>query len=57
MRNTESLGDVVVIHPLDPEDGRAIIPIRTAGHTQKGVRWEDRRTKAVRRFDGWRFAA
>jgi hypothetical protein len=35
MRSTESLGDVVVIHPLDPEDGSSIIPMRTAGRTQK----------------------
>jgi hypothetical protein len=48
MRNTESLGDVVVIHPLDPEDGSSIIPIRTAGRTQKGVRW---RIDARKQFD------
>jgi len=48
MRRTESLGDIVVIHPLDPEDGSAIIPIRTAGRTQKGVRW---RIDARKQFD------
>jgi hypothetical protein len=48
MRSTESLGDVVVIHPLDPEDGSSIIPIRTAGRTQKGVRW---RIDARKQFD------
>jgi hypothetical protein len=31
MKTTESLGDVVVIHALDPEDASAIIPMRTAG--------------------------
>jgi monoterpene epsilon-lactone hydrolase len=39
MKTTEGLGDVVVIHALDPEDASAIIPMRTAGRTQKGVRW------------------
>jgi hypothetical protein len=48
IRRTESLGDVVVIHPLDPEDGSSIIPIRTAGRTQKGVRW---RIDARKQFD------
>jgi hypothetical protein len=48
MRSTESLGDVIVIYPLDPEDGSAIIPIRTARRTQKGVRW---RIDARKQFD------
>jgi epsilon-lactone hydrolase len=39
MKTTEGLGDVVVIHAIDPEDASAIIPMRTAGRTQKGVRW------------------
>ena len=38
----------VVIHPLDPEDASAIIPMRTAGSTQKGVRW---RIEARKFFD------
>ncbi len=48
MRSTESLGDVVVIHPLDPEDGSAMVPIRAAGRTQKGLRW---RIDARKQFD------
>jgi monoterpene epsilon-lactone hydrolase len=48
MRSTKSLGDVVVIHPLDPEDASAIIPIRTAGRTQKGAPW---RIEARQFFD------
>jgi hypothetical protein len=39
MKTTESLGDFVVIHALDPEDASAIVPMRAAGRTQKGVRW------------------
>ncbi len=39
MKTTEGWGDFVVIHALDPEDASAIIPMRTAGRTQKGVRW------------------
>ena len=39
MRTTESLGDVVVIHPLDPEDAPAIARIRTAARAQKGAPW------------------
>src|SRR5260370_41191983 len=48
MLSTESLGDVVVIHPLDPEDGSAMVPIRAAGRTQKGLRW---RIDARKQFD------
>ena len=29
----------IAIHPLDPEDASAIIPIRTAARFAKGVRW------------------
>jgi monoterpene epsilon-lactone hydrolase len=51
-KTTEGLGDFVVIHALDPEDASAIIPMRTAGHTQKGVRFQrraaDRRTNIFR---------
>jgi epsilon-lactone hydrolase len=39
MKATESLSDFVVTHALSPEDASAIIPMRTAGRTQKGVRW------------------
>ena len=39
MSPTESLGDLVVIHPLDPEDAPTIAFIRTAARTQKGARW------------------
>src|SRR5882672_1351853 len=48
MSSTESLGDVVVIHPLDPEDGSMIARIRTATRTQKGVPW---RSDARKQFD------
>jgi monoterpene epsilon-lactone hydrolase len=34
-----ALGDVVVIHQLDPEDASTIAGIRTAVRAQKGVRW------------------
>src|SRR5713226_5653920 len=39
MKTTESSRDFVVMQALDPEDASAIIPMRTAGRTQKGVRW------------------
>ena len=48
MKTTETLGDVVLIHALDPEDAAAIIPMRIAGRTQKGVRW---RIDARKLFD------
>jgi epsilon-lactone hydrolase len=36
----------IAIHPLDPEDASAIIPIRTAVRLAKGVRWSvDARTQ------------
>jgi epsilon-lactone hydrolase len=36
----------IAIHPLDPEDASAIIPIRTAARFAKGVRWSvDARTQ------------
>src|SRR5258706_9083830 len=36
----------IAIHPLDPEDASAIIPIRTAAPLAKGVRWSvDARTQ------------
>jgi len=34
-----AMGDVVVIHPLDPEDAPAIAGIRTATRAQKGAPW------------------
>src|SRR5712692_2531097 len=39
MSTSESLGNVVVIHPLDPADASAIAQIRSATRAQKGVRW------------------
>ena len=39
MSTTKSLGDVAVIHPLDPGDARAIAGIRTAARAQKGAPW------------------
>jgi monoterpene epsilon-lactone hydrolase len=39
MISTESLGDLVVMHPLDPEDAPAIMPMRAAARTQKGAPW------------------
>jgi monoterpene epsilon-lactone hydrolase len=33
------LGDVVVIHPLDPEDAPTIAAMKTASRAQKGVPW------------------
>jgi monoterpene epsilon-lactone hydrolase len=34
-----AMGDVVVIHPLDPEDAPAIAQIRAAARPQKGAPW------------------
>jgi len=39
MSTSKSLGNAVVIHPLDPEDAAALIPMRTAARTQKGAPW------------------
>jgi acetyl esterase/lipase len=39
MSTTKSLGDVVVIHPLDPEDAAALMPMRAATRAQKGAPW------------------
>jgi epsilon-lactone hydrolase len=33
------LGDVVVIHPLDPDDASVVARIRTAASARKGARW------------------
>ena len=48
MSTSESLGNVVVIHPLDPEDASTIAQIRSATRAQKGVRW---RIDARKQFD------
>src|SRR6202166_4913011 len=48
MSTSESLGNVVVIHPLDPADAPAIAQIRSATRAQKGVRW---RIDARKQFD------
>jgi monoterpene epsilon-lactone hydrolase len=40
--------DLVVIHPLHPEDASAIIPMRAAARTQKGAPW---RIEARKFFD------
>src|SRR5258706_12260428 len=39
MKKTEGLGDMVVVHALDPEDAPAIAQIRTAVRPQKGAPW------------------
>jgi epsilon-lactone hydrolase len=39
MGTTKSLGDVVVIHPLDPADAATLIPMRAATRAQKGAPW------------------
>jgi monoterpene epsilon-lactone hydrolase len=39
MSTSEAWGNVVVIHPLDPEDASIISRIRTAARPQKGVPW------------------
>jgi len=39
MNSTEKSADLVVTHPLDPEDAPTIAWIRTATRAQKGVRW------------------
>ena len=48
MSTSESLGNVVVIHPLDPADASAIAQIRSATRAQKGARW---RSDARKQFD------
>jgi nicotinamidase-related amidase len=39
MSTSERVGNVVVIHPLDPADASVIAQIRSATRAQKGVRW------------------
>src|SRR6195256_2873598 len=48
MSTSESLGNVVVIHPLDPGDASVIAQIRSATRAQKGVPW---RIDARKQFD------
>ena len=48
MSTSESLGNVVVTHPLDPEDASMIARITAAARTQKGARW---RIDARNQFD------
>jgi monoterpene epsilon-lactone hydrolase len=48
MRSTESSGDGVAIHPLDPDDASTIAFIRTAARSQKGAGW---RIEARQQFD------
>ena len=48
MSTTESSGDVVVIHPLDPEDASTISQIETAVRPYKGLPW---RVEAREQFD------
>jgi len=45
MSSNERLGEVVVIHPLDPEDGAMIAQIRAAARSQKGGRWSSESRK------------
>jgi epsilon-lactone hydrolase len=49
MSTSESVGNVVVIHPLDPADAPVIAQIRSATRAQKGARW---RIDARQQFDG-----
>jgi hypothetical protein len=55
MSSTETSGDLVVIHPLDPEDASAIDRIRAAVRAQKGVRWriEARQSYILHFHGGW----
>jgi epsilon-lactone hydrolase len=48
MRSTESSGDHVVMHPLDPEDASTISRIEAAARPYKGVRW---RIEARQQYD------
>jgi monoterpene epsilon-lactone hydrolase len=48
MSTSESLGNVVAVHPLDPADASVIAQIRSATRAQKGVRW---RIDAPKQFD------
>jgi acetyl esterase/lipase len=48
LMSTESLGGLVVTHPLDPDDASTLMPIRAAVRTQKGARW---RIEARTQFD------
>jgi acetyl esterase/lipase len=48
MSTSESLGNAVVIHPLDPQDAATISQIGAAARTYKGVRW---RIEARKQYD------
>src|SRR5882672_344779 len=48
MGTSESLGNVVVIHPLDAEDASTTAQIRSATRAQKGVPW---RIEARKQYD------
>jgi monoterpene epsilon-lactone hydrolase len=48
MTTSDRLGDVVVIHPLDPADASVIAQIRSATRAQKGGLW---RIDARKQFD------
>jgi acetyl esterase/lipase len=48
MGTSESLGNVVVIHPLDAEDASVVVQIRSATRAQKGVPW---RIEARKQYD------
>ena len=39
MSGTNGFGDRIVVHPLDPEDAAALIPMKAAARTQKGAPW------------------
>src|ERR1700745_2568345 len=39
MSTSESVGNVVLIHPLDPADASVIAQIRSATRAQKGAPW------------------
>jgi len=48
MSTAEGLGNVVVIHPLDPDDASTISRIEAAARTYKGARW---RIEARKQYD------
>src|SRR5713101_8255105 len=48
MSTSEDLGNVAVIHPLDPGDASVIAQIRSATRAQKGIPW---RIDARKQFD------
>jgi monoterpene epsilon-lactone hydrolase len=48
MKTKQSLGDMVVVHPLDPGDAPVIAQIRSAARPQKGAPW---RIEARKSYD------